>query len=59
MAEVLEAVGMLPMKEYIWSRQDTIVEYIANFPIYELCTKEERMPVSCRLMRWWDQDINQ
>ena len=26
-AEVLEAVGMLPMKEYISSQQGTIVEY--------------------------------
>ena len=35
-AEALEAAGLWPMKEYIWRRQDTIVECIVNHPIYEL-----------------------
>ena len=58
-AEVLEAAGMWPMKECIRRRKDTIAEYIENLLIYELCTGAERMPVSSRFMRWWDQYLKQ
>ena len=58
MEESLKGAGMWPMKEYIRRRQATIAEYIANRPIYELCTGSERMPGSSRFLRWWDQDIN-
>ena len=58
MVEVLEASGLWLIKEYIWRRQATIVEYITNRPIYELCTGAERMPGFIRLVWWWDQDLN-
>ena len=59
MAEALESVGIWPMKEYIRRQQSTIANYITNHPIYELCTGAERMPVSSRFMRWWDQYLKQ
>ena len=36
MAEALDVAGLWHMKEYIQRRQSTIVDYIANRPIYEL-----------------------
>ena len=50
-AEDLEAAGLWPMKEYIWRRQSTISEYIANQPIYKLCTWEERIPGPTKFLR--------
>ena len=57
MAEALEAAGLWPTKKYIYRQQDTIAEYIANLPIYELCMGAERMPVSSKFMRRWDRDL--
>ena len=59
MMEALEATGLWPMKEYIRRQQATIAEYIANHPMYELCTGEERIMGSSRFLWWWDQDISQ
>ena len=56
-AEDLEAEVLWPMKEYIRRWQDTIVYYILNHPIYELCTGAENIPGSRRFLRWWDQDL--
>ena len=50
----MEEVGLWKMKEYIWSRQDTILEYISNCLIYEICTGAEQVQGSIRLLRWWD-----
>ena len=49
---------MCPMKDYIWSRQANIAEYIANRPIFELCMGAEQIPGSSRFKKWWDKDIN-
>ena len=51
----LEAAGLWPTRESMWRRQATIVEYIADRPIYELCTGEERMEGYRRFLWWWDQ----
>ena len=58
MAEALEATGLWQMKDYIWRRKATIVEYIVNRPIYELCTGVDQIPGLSRFMRCWDQDLN-
>ena len=55
MEAVLEAEGIWDMGEYVRRRQATIAEYIAEQTIYNLCTGEDRMEVSIRLLRWWDQ----
>ena len=57
-AEALEAAGLCPMKECIWRRKATIVEYIPNCQIYKLCMGADRIPGSSRFMRLWDQDLN-
>ena len=57
MDEALEAAGMFPMKEYIRIWQPTIAEYIANCPIYEVCTGLEWVQGSRRFLQWWDQYI--
>ena len=46
--EVLEALGLWSMNEYIWMWQANIAEYIENLCIYKLCTGLEWMPVSIR-----------
>ena len=33
-----------------------IVDYIDNFPIYELCTRVEQVQGYIRFLLWWDQD---
>ena len=50
---------MWPTEEYIWGRQATIVEYIANRPIYELFTGVEWITGSIRFMQWRDKDVTQ
>ena len=52
----LEEAGLWPTRESMRRRQATIVEYIADRPIYELCTGAERMEGSRRFLWWWDQD---
>ena len=54
----MDAMGLWPIKEYIWRRQATIAEHIVNCPIYELCTATEKMLGSSIFMRWWYQEIN-
>ena len=55
LGKMLEAEGIWDMGEYVRRRQATIAEYIADQTIYKLCTGEDRMEVSIRLLRWWDQ----
>ena len=47
------------MQEYIWRRQETIVEYIATHPIFDLCTRAERIPGFSQILTWWDQEHSQ
>ena len=35
----------------------TVSAQVACWPIYDLCTGEERMPGTIRFMWWWDQDV--
>ena len=57
MEEALEEAGLWHMKEHIHRRQSTIVEYIENISIYELCLGAERISGLIIFMRWWDQEI--
>ena len=52
-------MGIWSMKDHIQIRKATITEYIANCPVYELCTGAEQIPGLIRFMYWWVQDINQ
>ena len=57
MDDVMEAVGLCPIKENIQIWKGTIAAQVACRPIYELCTGEEWMLGSSQMMRWWDQDM--
>ena len=46
---------ILPIKEYVRRRQETITEYVVGRPIYEMCTGGDRMGDSSRFLRWLDQ----
>ena len=56
-ADSMEPAGIWPIKEYIQRRKSTITAQVACQKIYEICNGAELMPVSSRLMRWWDQDV--
>ena len=58
-ADVLDTAGLWPMNECIPWIQDTIVEQLACFTMYDMCMGEERIPVVSRFMGWWDQDVGQ
>ena len=49
----LELTGIYLMREYLRRQQAKIAEYVAGRPIYELCTREERMYGSSRFLMWW------
>ena len=53
----MDAAGLHPIREYIRRRQETIAENVTLCPIYELCVKEERIPGTIRMVRWWYQDV--
>ena len=41
--EALEAAGLWPMQEYVWSHQATIAYCISTHMIYELCNGVDKM----------------
>ena len=47
----LKVTGLWPMREYVWRRQMTIVEYVTGRPVYGLCTGAEKMEGYTRLLR--------
>ena len=49
-AEVLEE-----MDTYISRRQNTVMEQIATWPIFDLCLEAEQRTGSQVPRRWWDQ----
>ena len=54
--EAMDAEGLHPIGLYIKRRQTTIVDRVACHPIYELCTKAERMPGTIQMVHCWYQD---
>ena len=52
----LEVIGIFQIRKYVWRRQTTIVECVAGRMIYDICTNSERMYISSRFLRWWDQE---
>ena len=55
--DVLEEVGLFPIRQYIEVRRQTIAAYIVNRPIFQLCVDEERRRgTSPRL--WWEQPMD-
>ena len=40
------AAGLEDIKSYIYRQNNTVVQYIATFPIMDLCLEAERRPGS-------------
>eukprot|EP00978_Attheya_sp_CCMP212_P005928 scaffold13219_cov61-Attheya_sp.AAC.4 len=53
--KALEEVGLWPIEKYIESCQNAVVDYVATWPIFELCTEAEWPTGSQSSRRWWDQ----
>jgi hypothetical protein len=53
--KALEEVGLWPIEKYIEKRQNTVADYVATRPIFELCTEAEWQSGSATSRRWWDQ----
>ena len=51
----LEVTCIWPIREYLWSQEANIAEYVAGRLIYELCTFLERVEGSSKFLRWWNQ----
>ena len=56
-ADVMEPAGLCPVKEYLQRYKATKALQVVFRPVYEVCTRAERMTVSIQMMRWWDQDV--
>ena len=49
-----EDTGFEPMETYIWKNQNTGAQYIATWPIMELCEAAGRNCGAWVQMRWWE-----
>ena len=57
-AEALEAAGMYPIDVYIEKRRATVADWVATRPIFEACTRADRLPGVVRnRLRWLHQDL--
>ena len=55
--EVLEKVGLYPIADYIAVRRNTILKFISQRPIYELCKAAGRRRGSGNRQYWWEQTM--
>ena len=53
--EALENAGLETIGIYITRRQNTVAQYIATRPIFDIAVTEERSNGSPALLRWWEQ----
>lgn len=54
-AEVLNEVGLRPIREYIERRRLAIVEYISSRPVHGMCTEIRTKRGAVRHAMWWEQ----
>jgi hypothetical protein len=53
--KVLEEVGLYSIEDYVQKRQNTVANYVATQPIFDLCLEAERQSGSTSSRRWWEQ----
>jgi hypothetical protein len=53
--KALEEVGLYSVSHYIEKRQNTVADYVATRPIFDLCRQSEISTGSQSSRRWWDQ----
>ena len=56
--EVLEAAGLHTVQAYIEIRRNTILKFVAQRPIMELCLEAERKRGTGPRQYWWDQPMD-
>ena len=56
--DVLNKCGIGTISHYICVRQNTILECMVNFPIYEKCREGVRGSGSAPRQWWWEQPMN-
>ena len=55
--DVLKAVGLKTISEYIAVRRETIARFIVDRPIFALCRDGERKRGSATRIFWWEQPL--
>ena len=55
--EVLEKVGLYTIDEYVNVRRNTILRFVSQRPIYELCRGAEQMRGTGMRQYWWEQSM--
>ena len=55
--DVLKAVGLKTISEYIAVRRETIARFIVDRPIFALCRDGERRRGSATRTFWWEQPL--
>ena len=50
----MRAAGLEEIERYIPRRKNTVMHYIGNHPIIDLCLYTERRPVLQTPARWWE-----
>ena len=53
--EVLETAGLYIVSYYIEVRRQTILDFIVNCPIFQLCTDVVRLRGTSNRQYWWEQ----
>ena len=55
--EVLEKVGLYTIDNYIKVRRNTILQFVSQRPIYELCRGANRQRGNIGRQYWWEQSM--
>ena len=56
--EVLREAGLYTIKAYVEVRRNTILKYIVNHPIFDLCREAGRQRGTSHRRYWWEQPID-
>ena len=56
LGDAMRAAWIKEIDTYISRRKNTVVGYIATFPILKLCLDTERRPGSRTPNWWWEQE---
>ena len=54
-SEALAIAGLFPIEVYISRRQNTVADYVACRPIFDLCLNSERLTGSPSRLLWYQQ----
>ena len=55
--EVLEKVSLYTIDEYVKVRRNTILRFVSQRPIYELCRGVEQKRGTGKRQYWWEQSM--